>query len=98
MLQQQISNRIREAVAAGAYGEVERLLVVYRREVEQLWHATSEQAERQAIAQEVTGLLQWARHSILAARAHTQIKLIQFRRQHAYSPSGSRPRGIYLDA
>jgi hypothetical protein len=97
MPQSQVSNRLRAAVASGAYGEVERLLEVYRREVEQLWHATPEQAKRQAIAQEVTGLLRWARHAILAARAHTQTKLIQYRRQHAYTPSGSRPRGIYLD-
>lgn len=91
------SNRLRAAVAAGAYGEVERLLDVYRREVEQLWHATPEQAQRQAIAREVTSLLRWSRYAILAARAHTQSKLIQFRRQHAYTPGGSRPRGIYLD-
>jgi hypothetical protein len=93
-----LSSALRAAVASGAYGEVERLLVLYRREVEQVWHATSEKAERQAIAQEVTSVLQWARHAILAARAHTQSKLIQFHRQHAYGPVGSRPRGIYLDA
>jgi hypothetical protein len=92
-----VSSQIRAAVASGAYGEVERLLEIYRREVEQLWHATPEQAQRQAIAKEVTSLLRWARYAILAARAHTQTKLIQFRRQHAYTPSGSRSRGIYLD-
>jgi hypothetical protein len=97
MPQSQVRSQLRAAVASGAYGEVERLLELYRNEVEQLWHATPEQAQRQAIAQEVTSLLRWSRHAILAARAHTQTKLIQFHRQRAYAPSGSRPRGIYLD-
>ncbi len=93
----EVSDRLRAAVASGAYGEVERLLDVYRKEVEQAWHAAPKD-ERQAIAREVTSMLQWARHAILTARSHTQARLIQFRRQHAYSPYASRPRGIYLDA
>ena len=97
MPQLQATEQLRAAVASGAYGEVERLLDVYRQEVEQAWYAAAKE-ERQAMAREVTSMLQWARHAILASRAHTQAKLIQFRRQNAYSPYGSRPRGIYLDA
>ena len=91
------ADRLRAAVASGSYGEVDRLLDVYRREVEQEWHAAAAE-ERQAIAREVTGVLQWARHTILAARSHTQSKLIQFRRQHAYAPAGASVRGFDLDA
>jgi hypothetical protein len=76
-------------VAAGAYWEVDQLLEVFRREVEGCWNETNSADQRREIAAEVTGVLQWARHSILAARSHTQRKLIHLSRQGAYATVGS---------
>jgi hypothetical protein len=75
---------LRGAVETGNYREMERLLEVYRSEVEVCWKATSSAVERQQMAKEVTALLAWARQTILAKRAHAQQKLIHLTRQSAY--------------
>jgi hypothetical protein len=80
---------LRGAVTAGDYREMERLLEVYRGEVEVWWKASTSVDERQAMAREVTALLTWARESILAGRAHAQRKLIHLTRQSAYVSAGS---------
>jgi hypothetical protein len=83
------AERIRTAVAAGAYWETEQLLVVYRREVEEHWRAAS--AEEQAIiATEVIDLRRWARHSIMAARSHTRSKLVRLTGRRAYAANSAR--------
>jgi len=81
---------LRNAVAAADYREVERLLDVYRGEVEARWKTTTSADERRSISTEVTALLGWARQTILAARAHTQRKLLHLTRQSAYVAAGSR--------
>jgi len=77
------------AVAAGDYREVERLLDLYRGEVEACWKAATSAEERQQISRDVTVLLGWARQTILAARAHAQRKLIHLTRQSAYVSASS---------
>ena len=79
--------RLRAAVKAGAYWELDQLLTVYRREVEAGWKAAESVAARRELAGDVTALLQWARHSILAASAHAQRRLLHLMRQDAYAAS-----------
>jgi len=76
----------RNAVSAGAFAEAEQLLEGYRHEVEASWNAASHE-QRLAIATEVNSTLEWARTATLAARSHTQRKLILLRRESAYTPS-----------
>jgi hypothetical protein len=82
------AERLRAAVSTGNYRRLDQLLDVYRREVEASWNTADTPEQRLAISSEVTALLQWARHAILAAWAHAQGKLLQFKRQSAYA-SGS---------
>jgi len=77
----------RKAVAAGAFLEAEPLLEMYRRDVEACWGAATSDEQRLAIAGEVSSTLEWARTATLAARSHTQHKLILLRRESAYTPS-----------
>jgi hypothetical protein len=93
------AERLRDAVVKGAYWEVDQLLTVYRREVEAHWKTTTSSEERREIATQVTGLLQWARHSILASRSHTQSRVNRLVRQGAYVEIGSAPlEQLELDA
>ena len=93
------AERLRKAVAAGAYWEVDRLLVELRREVEACWKTTRSAQRKREISEDVTGLLTWARHSILAARSHTQSRLNRLSRLHAYGSAGSlKPEQLELDA
>ena len=87
------AERLRAAVSTGNYRLFDQLLDVYRREVETAWKAALTAEQRRAISSEVTALLGWARHAILAARAHAQGKLLQFNRQSAYVSRGVRGRG-----
>jgi hypothetical protein len=75
---------LRNAVVAGDYRAMERFLDLYRSEVETSWKAATSPEERRSISTEATGLLEWTRQTILAARAHTQRKLIHLTRQSAY--------------
>jgi hypothetical protein len=68
---------------------MERLLEIYRGEVEVRWKASTSPEERQQMAKDVTVLLAWARQTILAGRAHTQRKLIHLARQSAYVNANS---------
>ena len=91
------AERLRKAVAAGAYWEVDQLLVVLRREVEACWKTTQSAERRREISEEVTWLLKWSRHSILAARSHTQSRLNRLSRLHAYGAT-VQPEQLELDA
>jgi hypothetical protein len=92
------AERLRLAVAAGSYVEVQQLLTEYGSEVEACWRASSEE-QRRLIAQEATSLLAWARHTILAHRAHAQHRKAQFARQSAYARVAMQRRAIIeLDA
>jgi len=88
-MQSRTAERIRTAVAAGAYWETEQLLAVYRREVEERWRAASAEDQR-VISTEVFELLRWTRHSILAARSHTQSKLVRLTGRNAYAANSAR--------
>jgi len=76
---------LRAAVSSGAFAEADRLLGVYRAEMEANWRSAASAEQRAAIAAEVTDLLEWARTATLAARSHTQSKLIHLTRRKAYA-------------
>jgi hypothetical protein len=98
-MQPKTAERLRSAAASGAYSEVEALLDAYRQEVEASWKSAGTLGERRAISIEVTGLLQWVRHTILAKRSHTQSRLIHLTRRNAYATCGTRkPAHLQLDA
>ena len=77
----------RKAVSAGTFPEAEQLLERYRRDVEASWETAASNDQRLAIASEVSSTLEWARTATLAARSHTQRKLILLRRESAYTPN-----------
>ena len=94
---QQLAERLRLAVADGSYGEVQQLLTQYGAEVESHWKAAPED-QRRLIAQEATSLLDWARHTILAARSHAQHRHAQFARQSAYAKVAGQRSVVQIDA
>lgn len=91
------ADRLRFAVGSGNFGEVDRLLVQYRGEVESCWREASAE-ERKLIAQETMSLLNWARRTILASRAQAQRRHAQFVRQSAYAGGGLRRSAVNLNA
>jgi hypothetical protein len=88
----------RKAVSAGAFPEAEQLLERYRRDVEVSWEAATSEDQRLTIAKEVSSTLEWARTATLAARSHTQRKLILLRRESAYTPSICKSDMLNLNA
>ncbi len=88
----------RKAVSAGAFAEAEQLLESYRRDVEAAWNAAMSDDTRLAIAMEVSEVFEWARTATLAARSHTQRKLILLSRESAYTPSRGNTEVLHLDA
>ena len=88
----------RKAVSAQAFSEAEQLLEMYRGDVEASWHAATSDDQRLAIVMEVGEVFEWARTATLAARSHTQRKLILLRRESAYTPSVSKNKGLHLEA
>jgi hypothetical protein len=91
------AERLRLAVAAGSYGEVQQLLTEFSAEIESCWSASSEE-ERRLIARKATSLLDWARRTILATRSHTQQRQVQLARQSAYAKGGIRRSTVDLNA
>ena len=88
----------RKAVSAGAFAEAEQLLESYRQDVEASWEAATSDDTRLAIATEVSEVFEWARTATLAARSHTQRKLILLSRESAYTPSLSNHELLHLNA
>jgi C4-type Zn-finger protein len=88
----------RSAVSAGAFSEAEGLLETYRHDVEASWRAATSEDQRLAIAMEVSEVFEWARTATLAARSHTQRKLILLRRESAYTPSVRKNEVLNLNA
>jgi hypothetical protein len=86
------SEKLRLAVSAGNYAEAQQLLTQFGSEVESQWHAAPAD-QRSAIASDATNLLQWAKHTILAARAHVRHQHAQLAGQSAYSKSAA-PRSF----
>jgi hypothetical protein len=91
-------NLFRVAVSAGAYAEAEQLLESYRHDVEASWSAATSDDQRLAIATEVSEVFEWARTATLAARSHTQRKLILLGRESAYTPGIHANEVVHLDA
>jgi hypothetical protein len=91
-------DQFRKAVSAGAFSEAEQLLETYRRDVETSWNAATCDEQRMAIALEVSEVFEWARTATLAARSHTQRKLILLRRESAYTPSPRNNEVLNLNA
>ena len=88
----------RKAVSAGAFAEAEQHLASYRCDVEESWGAATSGEQRLAIAMEVSEVFEWARTATLAARSHTQRKLILLRRESAYTPGIGANEVLHLDA
>jgi hypothetical protein len=88
----------RKAVSAGAFADAEQLLEGYRRDVEVSWEGATSDEQRLAIATEVSSTLEWARTATLAARSHTQHKLILLRRESAYTPTIRKNEMLNLNA
>ena len=91
-------NLVRSAVSAGAFSEAEQFLESYRRDVEVSWSAATSDEQRLVIAMEVSEVFEWARTATLAARSHTQRKLILLSRESAYTPSMHANDVFHLDA
>jgi hypothetical protein len=88
----------RSAVSAGVYSEAEQFLEKYRRDVEDSWAAATSDEQRLAIALEVSATFEWARTATLAARSHTQRKLILLSRESAYTPGPGNSEVLHMDA
>jgi len=93
-----VVDRFRRAVAAGAFLEAQELIELYRGDVESSWNAATSDEQRRAIALEVSETFEWARTATLAARSHTQRKLILLRRESAYTPSVRQNEVLNLNA
>ncbi len=85
------ADRFRAALASGAYWTAEETLAEYRREIEQRWHAASNDQERGEIKTEVEALLSWARRLTLVRKSHAGAKLIRLGSQRAYGAGNGRP-------
>lgn len=93
------TNSFRTAINSGAWAEAEQILIELRGEVDEAWHAASDEKARQRLQQEVGDLLEWARKTTLAARAHTRDNIIQLQLRRAYAAAKHiQPDGLSLDA
>jgi hypothetical protein len=88
----------RNAVSAEEFAEAEQFLEAYRRDVESSWNAATSDEQRLAIATEVSATFEWARTVTLAARSHTQRKLILLSRESAYTPGLCQNAIVRMDA
>lgn len=88
------ADKFRDAINTGSPGEAEQVLEALRIEVEASWRAATSTVERSAISSEVTGLLEWARQTIVVRRAHAQTRLSRLTRQNAYAPKSPRRLAI----
>ena len=89
---------LRSAIESGAYAEAERLLAIYRDEMQAMWEAAGSVALRESVAAEVHHLLAWARSTTLAGRSHMQNKLICISRHASYAGVLRHPDQLELDA
>ena len=91
-----LTSRIRDAAAAGDFGNLDPLLTAFSAAVEVEWRAASEERRRQ-IEQEATALLTWTKHTILASRAHLQQRHTQLSRQSVYRSSVMPQSSVDID-
>jgi len=91
------AERLRLAISAGSYAEIDQILVEYRGEVESCWKASTPE-QRRLIAKEVMRVLGWARRTILASRGHAQHRHAQSVRQSAYASAAVLRSAVNLDA
>lgn len=87
------AERLREATAAGAFPRAERMLLEYRRQLEEvLGNLPAGGAESGELAREATALLEWTRRTVLASRAAAATRLAKLPRPlPGYRPVRSRP-------
>ena len=79
------SDRLHAAIRSGAWSTAQDLLATFRQEVEQSWRAAKTEQERQVIARETTGFLEWARAMTITSRAHAADGLNRLSRRSAYA-------------
>ena len=86
------SDQLHAAIQSGSWSTAQDLLAAFRVEVEASWRAAATELERQAISENVTSFLQWARAMTITSREHAQTRLNRLNRRHAYAgPSPSNP-------
>ena len=79
------SDHLHAAIQTGAWSTAQERLAAFRVEVEASWRSAATEEERRAIAQNVTGFLQWARAMTVTSREHSQTRLNGLQRRHAYA-------------
>jgi hypothetical protein len=84
-MERRTSDRLHAAIQSGAWSTAQDLLAAFRQEVEAAWRAAKTEQERQAIARETTGFLEWARAMTITSRAHAADSLNRISRRHAYA-------------
>ena len=92
-----LTEQLRYAVSAGRFGEAEQLLLEYGAAVDREWRAASEERRRD-LEHEASSLLEWAKHTILASRAHAQLCQAQLERQSVYAKSAAARSLVAVDA
>jgi hypothetical protein len=89
-----LAERLRSAVRSEAYDEVLELLSAYNERFEQLLSdACGDLQESRRLFTEARNLIEWAKTTTLANRAHTQVSLSRAARAAEYMPvKTSHPR------
>jgi hypothetical protein len=83
-----LAERLRAAVRAEAYEEVLQLLGAYHSRFEQLLgEATGDPEESRRLFAEARKLLEWAKASTAANRAHAQVSLSRLTHAAGYKPA-----------
>jgi hypothetical protein len=97
-LPQELHPRLRAAVAAGSFEEAHRLVEDSGAALGQSLADSSLEGLPAERLREVQDLLEWARRSTCAARAHLAADLASLRGSHRYRRAEARPGSLRLDA
>jgi hypothetical protein len=87
---------LRTAVEENSYGESERLLRLYCRQVEAILRAEPAAPENARLAADSSVLFQWMRRTVLAALARDADQLSRIPPRNAYAPA-SQPQSWLVD-
>ncbi len=90
----QAENRLRKAVAAGSFEEAQDALSEFRRRLDEgLASLPSGDPRAASLARKALEVLEWARRMVLAARAHSGMRMARLRRRpRAYGAAAAAPQ------
>jgi hypothetical protein len=91
------ADALRAAVASQAFGEAERLLSDYCRQVETVIRREPGAAENTQLAADSVSLFEWMRRSVLADAAHLAGRLASIPPRHAYRQISSQTPSWRVD-